>query len=69
MADSRRGPRAAAVRAREGWDDLVRLFANVTFGVSLLAVWAFLTLIGVVIEQGKDPSFYAARRTRRRSRG
>ncbi len=45
---------------RESWDDLVRLFANVTFGVSLLAVWALLTLIGVVIEQGKDPSFYAS---------
>ena len=45
---------------RETWADLVRLFANVTFGVSLLAVWALLTLIGVVIEQGKDPSFYAS---------
>ena len=44
---------------REGWDELVRLFANVTFGVSLLAGWAFLTLIGVVIEQGKDAGFYA----------
>jgi cytochrome c biogenesis protein ResB len=44
---------------RETWDDLVRLFANVTFGVSLLAVWAVLTLIGVVIEQGKDSSYYA----------
>ena len=46
--------------AKETWDELVRTFANVTFGVSLLAIWAFLTLIGVVIEQGKDPSFYAA---------
>ena len=44
---------------RETWDDLVRLFANVGFGVSLLGCWAVLTLIGVVIEQGKDPSFYA----------
>lgn len=43
---------------RESWDDLVRLFANVTFGVFLLAVWAVLTLIGVVIDQGKDPSYY-----------
>ena len=46
--------------ARTNWDDLVRTFANVTFGVSLLAIWAILTLVGVVIEQGKDPSFYAA---------
>jgi hypothetical protein len=45
---------------REAWDDLVRLFAHVPFGVSLLALWALLTLIGVVIEQGKDPSFYAS---------
>ena len=45
---------------RESWDELVGLFANVTFGVALLAIWAGLTLIGVVIEQGKDPSFYAA---------
>jgi cytochrome c biogenesis protein len=44
---------------RESWDDLVRLFAHVPFGVSLLAAWAFLTLIGVIVEQGKDPSFYA----------
>ncbi|HTD34814.1 MAG TPA: cytochrome c biogenesis protein ResB, partial [Candidatus Elarobacter sp.] len=42
------------------WRDLVALFAHVPFGVSLLALWAFLTLIGVVIEQGKDPSFYAS---------
>jgi len=44
---------------RDAWDEAVRLFANVTFGVSLLAVWALLTLIGVVIDQGKDASFYA----------
>ncbi len=42
------------------WRDLVALFAHVPFGVSLLALWAFLTLIGVVIEQDKDPSFYAS---------
>jgi cytochrome c biogenesis protein ResB len=44
---------------RESWTDLVRVFANVGFGVSLLAVWAFLTMIGVIVEQGKEPSFYA----------
>ena len=38
---------------RESWDDLVRLFAHVPFGVSLLAAWAFITLIGVIVEQGK----------------
>lgn len=51
---------ATALRsAHEGWDDLVRLFAQVSTGVSLLGVWAFLTLIGVIIEQGKDAAFYA----------
>ena len=50
----------AASSLRTAWRDLVRLFANVPFGVSLLALWALLTLIGVVIEQGKDPSFYAS---------
>ncbi|MBV9407479.1 MAG: cytochrome c biogenesis protein ResB, partial [Candidatus Eremiobacteraeota bacterium] len=54
------GVAAAPLAAlRDGWTDLVRLFANIPFGVSLLAVWAFLTLIGVVIEQGKDAAFYA----------
>jgi cytochrome c biogenesis protein len=50
-------PRAPSA-LRDGWDDLVRLFANVGFGVSLLALWATLTLIGVVIDQGKDPAYY-----------
>ncbi|MBV8643020.1 MAG: cytochrome c biogenesis protein ResB [Candidatus Eremiobacteraeota bacterium] len=44
---------------RRAVTDLIRLFANIPFGVSLLATWAFLTLIGVVIEQGKDAAFYA----------
>ena len=43
---------------RRAVTDLIRLFANIPFGVSLLATWAFLTLIGVVIEQGKDAAFY-----------
>jgi len=45
---------------RAAWRDAVALFANIPFGVSLLALWALLTLIGVVIEQGKDASFYAS---------
>jgi cytochrome c biogenesis protein len=59
-ARSRNGLGASALASlHESWDDLVRLFANVTFGVFLLAVWAVLTLIGVVIDQGKDPTYYA----------
>lgn len=38
--------------------DAVSLFANVLFAVSLFATWGLLTLIGVVVDQGKDPSFY-----------
>jgi cytochrome c biogenesis protein len=42
----------------ETYDDLVRLFANVGFAVVLLFIWAILTLIGVIVDQGKDTSFY-----------
>ncbi|HEX3467782.1 MAG TPA: cytochrome c biogenesis protein ResB [Candidatus Elarobacter sp.] len=52
------GARAAGV-LRDAWADLVALFAHVPFGVSLLAFWALLTTIGVIVEQGKDPAFYA----------
>jgi cytochrome c biogenesis protein ResB len=41
------------------WSDVVEIFSHVPFGVSLLAMWAGLTLIGVVVEQGKDASYYA----------
>ena len=29
------------------------------FGMSLLGVWGVMTLIGVVVDQGKDADFYA----------
>ena len=63
--EARSGGGSGVVRAgalsglRDSWAETVRLFANVTFGVTLLAIWGVLTLIGVVIEQGKDASFYA----------
>jgi cytochrome c biogenesis protein len=34
------------------------LFANILFAVSLFAVWGVLTLIGVIVDQGKDADFY-----------
>jgi cytochrome c biogenesis protein len=40
--------------------DFLRLFSSIYFAVSLFAVWGFLTLIGVVVEQGKDAAFYWA---------
>lgn len=42
------------------WDEFLTLFANVLFAVSLFAVWGVLTLIGVIVDQGKDPSAYWA---------
>ncbi|MEO6990903.1 MAG: cytochrome c biogenesis protein ResB [Candidatus Baltobacteraceae bacterium] len=40
--------------------DLANTFANILFAVSLFAVWGVLTLIGVIVDQNKDPSFYTA---------
>ena len=50
----------ALAGVRDAWDELIGLFANIPFGVSLLAIWAFLTMIGVIVEQGKDAAFYAS---------
>ena len=50
----------ALAGVRDAWDELLGLFANIPFGVSLLAIWAFLTMVGVIIEQGKDAAFYAS---------
>ncbi|MBV9645888.1 MAG: cytochrome c biogenesis protein ResB [Candidatus Eremiobacteraeota bacterium] len=51
-----------ASSVREQWNqfvrDLLNLFANVLFAVSLFGVWGLLTLIGVVVDQGRDPSDY-----------
>lgn len=40
------------------YEDFVRTFGNVLFAVSLFLVWGILTLIGVLVDQGKDPSQY-----------
>ena len=39
-------------------DEFLVLFANILFAVSLFAVWGVLTLIGVVVDQGKGADFY-----------
>jgi cytochrome c biogenesis protein len=44
--------------ARSFYEDFVRTFGNVLFAVSLFLVWGVLTLIGVVVDQGKDPTTY-----------
>ncbi len=47
-------------RAKSSYDEFVRLFSNVLFAVSLFGVWGLLTLVGVIVDQGKDPSIYAS---------
>ncbi|HTA55355.1 MAG TPA: cytochrome c biogenesis protein ResB [Candidatus Acidoferrales bacterium] len=44
--------------ARAFYGDFVRTFGNVLFAVSLFVVWGLLTLVGVVVDQGQDPSSY-----------
>ncbi len=44
--------------ARAIYDDFTRTFSNVLFAVSLFVVWGILTLIGVIVDQGKDPGVY-----------
>jgi cytochrome c biogenesis protein len=40
--------------------DFVATFGNVLFAVSLFVAWGLLTLIGVIVDQGQDPSAYFA---------
>jgi cytochrome c biogenesis protein len=40
------------------YSDFVRTFGNVLFAVSLFVVWGILTLIGVIVDQGKDADVY-----------
>jgi cytochrome c biogenesis protein len=44
--------------ARGLYADFVRTFGNVLFAVCLFLVWGVLTLLGVVIDQGRDASVY-----------
>ncbi len=48
------------VSVRSLRDSFVRTFGSIPFGVSLLAVWAVLTLIGVIVDQGKESAAYFA---------
>ncbi len=46
------------VHARSTYEDFIRTFGNVLFAVSLFVVWGILTLIGVIVDQGKDLTTY-----------
>jgi cytochrome c biogenesis protein len=43
---------------RSYYADFTRTFSNVLFAVCLLLVWGIMTLAGVIVQQGKDPSDY-----------
>ena len=49
---------SAVAGVRELVHEFLILFANILFAVSLFAVWGVLTLIGVVVDQGKGDDFY-----------
>jgi cytochrome c biogenesis protein len=38
--------------------ELLTGLSNFWFGMSMLGVWGIMTLIGVVVDQGKEPDFY-----------
>ncbi|MGH7727780.1 MAG: cytochrome c biogenesis protein ResB [Vulcanimicrobiaceae bacterium] len=40
--------------------EILRSLSDFWFGMSLLGIWGFLTLIGVIVEQGHEPSYYFA---------
>jgi cytochrome c biogenesis protein len=44
--------------ARVLYSEFVRTFGSVLFAVSLFLVWGLLTLVGVIVDQGQDPSLY-----------
>lgn len=43
---------------RTYYEDFLRTFSNVLFAVCLLLIWGLMTLAGVIVQQGKDPSAY-----------
>ncbi|HMD02760.1 MAG TPA: cytochrome c biogenesis protein ResB, partial [Candidatus Baltobacteraceae bacterium] len=49
---------APAARGGNALRELLGMLSNFWFGMSLLAIWGVMTLIGVVVEQGKEPAFY-----------
>ena len=43
---------------RSSYEEFVRTFGNVLFAVLLFVVWGILTMIGVIVDQGKDAAIY-----------
>ena len=55
---TQRAPSLALAPLKSLVDEFLILFANIGFAVSLFAVWAVLTLIGVIVDQNKGADFY-----------
>ncbi|MFY9779908.1 MAG: cytochrome c biogenesis protein ResB [Candidatus Baltobacteraceae bacterium] len=51
-------PQPVKGKALELVDELLSQLSNFWFGMCLLALWGVMTLIGVVVDQGKPPEFY-----------
>ncbi len=45
-------------RVRASFRDVLLVLSDFWFGMSMLGVWGVMTLIGVVVDQDKDASFY-----------
>ena len=61
MATSSAAPSAKPlVAVRAAFYELLGQLSNFWFGMSLLGVWGVFTLIGVIVDQGKDAAFYEA---------
>ena len=53
-------PQLQTLRAslQSGLGDILSGLSNFWFGMSMLGVWGVMTLIGVIVDQGKDVDFY-----------
>jgi cytochrome c biogenesis protein len=51
-------PQPLRSKALDVLDELLSQLSNFWFGMSLLALWGLMTLIGVVVDQGKPAEFY-----------
>ncbi len=58
-------PPPAVLRSnfRGALDEILGQLSNFWFGMSLLAIWGVMTLIGVVVDQDKDQNFYLSNYT------
>jgi len=56
--EARNAARLGADKLAERLDALLGRISDFWFGMAMLAVWGVMTLIGVVVDQGKEPAFY-----------